>query len=63
VRLRLAGRDAARYNAGAMSIIIIFVVVTVVLILLLNTKRWKGLARGARGAKRELEEEIKTPED
>jgi hypothetical protein len=42
-----------------MSIIVIFVVVTILLILLLNTKRWKGLARGARGAKRELEEEIK----
>jgi hypothetical protein len=41
-----------------MSIIIAFVVVTVLLILLTNTSRWKGIARGARGAKKELEEEI-----
>jgi hypothetical protein len=46
-----------------MSIIIAFVVVTLLLVLLTNTKRWKGLARGARGAKRGLEEEIKRPED
>jgi hypothetical protein len=42
-----------------MSILIAFVVVALVLILLTNTKRWKGLARGARSAKRGLEQEIK----
>jgi hypothetical protein len=45
-----------------MSIIIAFVLVALVLILLTNTKRWRGLARGARRAKHDLEEEIKTPE-
>jgi hypothetical protein len=45
-----------------MSIIIAFVVVVLVLILLTNTKRWRGLARGARRAKRDLEQEIKAPE-
>jgi hypothetical protein len=45
------------------SIIIAFVLVTILLLVLLNTKRWTGLVRGARGAKRELEDEIKHPED
>jgi hypothetical protein len=45
------------------SIIVAFIVVTVLLLVLLNTKRWTGLVRGARGAKRELEEEIHRPED
>ena len=44
-----------------MSIIIAFVVVVVVLIVLTNTKRWRRLASGARRAKHDLEEEIKTP--
>ena len=42
-----------------MSIIIGFVVVALLLILLTNTRRWRGIARGARGAKKELEEEIR----
>jgi hypothetical protein len=46
-----------------MSIIIAFVVVTIVLVLLTNTKRWKGLIRGARGAKHSLEDEIKRDGD
>jgi hypothetical protein len=45
-----------------MSIIIVFVAVVLVLILLTNTKRWRGLASGARRAKRDLEEEIHTPD-
>ncbi len=45
-----------------MSIIIAFVVVVVVLIVLTNTKRWRRLSSGARRAKHDLEEEIKTPE-
>jgi hypothetical protein len=45
-----------------MSILIAFIAVAVVLILLTNTKRWRGLASGARRAKRDLEEEIKTPD-
>jgi hypothetical protein len=43
-----------------MSILIAFVAVALVLILLTNTKRWKGLARGARSAKHGLEQEIKS---
>jgi hypothetical protein len=46
-----------------MSIFLAFVAVVVVLILLTNTKRWKGLARGAKSAKQGLEEEIKHPDD
>ena len=46
-----------------MGIVVAFIVITVLLLFLLNTKRWTGLVRGARGAKRELEEEIKRPED
>jgi hypothetical protein len=46
-----------------MSIIIAFIVVVAVLILLTNTKRWKGLAGGARRAKQGLEEEIKSPDE
>lgn len=46
-----------------MSIIIVFVVVTLLLVLVLNANRWKGLVRGARGAKRGLEEEIKRRDD
>jgi len=47
----------------SVSIIVAFVLITILLLVLLNTKRWTGLVRGARGAKRELEEEIKHPED
>jgi hypothetical protein len=39
------------------------IVLFVLLIILTNTKRWKGLARGARRAKSELESEIKSPEE
>lgn len=46
-----------------MGIVVAFILITVLLLVLLNTKRWTGLVRGARGAKRELEEEIKHPED
>jgi hypothetical protein len=46
-----------------MSIVVAFVVVTVVLVLLTNTKRWKGLVRGARSAKHGLEDEIKRDGD
>jgi hypothetical protein len=45
-----------------LSIIIAFVLVVLVLILLTNTKRWRRLASGARRAKRDLEQEIKTPD-
>jgi hypothetical protein len=45
-----------------LSIIIAFVLVALVLILLTNTKRWRRLAGGARRAKRDLEQEIKTPD-
>jgi hypothetical protein len=45
-----------------LSIIIAFVLVALVLILLTNTKRWRGLASGARRAKRDLEQEIKSPD-
>jgi hypothetical protein len=44
-----------------MTLVVIAVAVFVVLVLLTNTKRWKGLARGARRAKTELESEIKQP--
>jgi hypothetical protein len=57
----VAREPGSRYN-GCVSILIAFLVVVAVLILLTNTKRWKGLASGARRAKRGLEEEIKTPE-
>ena len=46
-----------------MGIVVAFVLIAVLLLVLLNTKRWTGLVRGARGAKHELEEEIKRPED
>jgi Sec-independent protein translocase protein TatA len=48
-----------------MSIIALGVVLFVLLILLTNTKRWKGLVRGARRARSELESEArsKRPED
>jgi hypothetical protein len=46
-----------------MQIVVVFVLITILLLVLLNTKRWTGLLRGARGAKRELEDEIKRPED
>ena len=45
-----------------MSLIVLGIVVFVLLILLTSTKRWKGLARGAKRAKSELEEEIKPDE-
>ena len=46
-----------------MSIVLIFLLVVVLLLVLLNTKRWAGLARGARAARKGLEEEIKPGED
>jgi hypothetical protein len=46
-----------------MSILLIFIVVVVLLLVLLNTRRWAGLARGARDARRGLEDEIKNPDD
>ena len=46
-----------------MSIFLAFLAVTILLLLLLNTKRWKGLARGAKDARRGLEEEIKSPDE
>jgi hypothetical protein len=42
-----------------MTIVVAFIVVTVLLIVLLNSKRWAGLARGARDAKRGLEQEVR----
>jgi hypothetical protein len=45
-----------------MTILVAFIAVALVLILLTNTKRWRGLASGARRAKRDLEKEIKTPD-
>ena len=41
-----------------MTLVLAFIVISVVLIVLLNSKRWSGLARGARDAKRGLEEEV-----
>lgn len=41
-----------------MQILFIFIVVAVVLIFLTNTKRWKGLARGAKSVKSEFEDEL-----
>jgi hypothetical protein len=43
-----------------MTILLVFVGVAVLLLILLNTKRWSGLARGAKDARRGLEEEIKS---
>ena len=45
-----------------MSILVAFIVVAALLILLTNTKRWRGLAKGARRAKDDLEQEIKAPD-
>jgi hypothetical protein len=44
------------------TLIAIGIVLFVLLIVLTNTKRWKGLARGARRAKNELESEVKSKE-
>lgn len=46
-----------------MTIVVIGVVLFVLLVVLTNTKRWKGLARGARRAKNELESEVRGPEE
>jgi hypothetical protein len=46
-----------------MTLVAIAVVVFVLLIVLTNTKRWKGLARGARKAKDELETEVNKEDD
>jgi Sec-independent protein translocase protein TatA len=43
-----------------MTLVLAFIVITVVLIVLLNGKRWSGLARGARDAKRGLKEEVRS---
>ena len=64
ILLLLRGTTAMAVVRGAVILLIIaFVLVTILLLVLLNTKRWTGLVRGARGAKRELEDEIKRPED
>ena len=41
-----------------MPIVVGFLVLAIVLIFLLNTNRWKRLGQGARGVKRELEDEL-----
>ncbi len=46
-----------------MTILIILLVVIALGILLTNTKRWRGLASGARRAKRGFETEIEKPPD
>ncbi len=46
-----------------MTILVVLVVVIVLGILLTNTKRWRGLGRGAKRAARELEDEIQKPDD
>jgi hypothetical protein len=46
-----------------MTILLIFVGVVLLMLVLLNTKRWAGLARGAKDARRGLEEEIKSPDE
>jgi hypothetical protein len=46
-----------------MTIFIILIVVIVLGVLLTNTKRWRGLASGARKAKRGFEAEIEKPPD
>jgi hypothetical protein len=46
-----------------MTILLIFIGVVLLLLVLLNTRRWAGLARGAKDARRGLEEEIKHPDD
>jgi hypothetical protein len=42
-----------------MTLVLAFIAITVLLIVLLNAKRWSGLARGARDAKRGLEEGVR----
>jgi hypothetical protein len=42
-----------------MTLVLAFIVISVLLIVLLNGKRWSGLARGARDAKRGLREEVR----
>ena len=46
-----------------MTILVVIVVVIVVGILLTNTKRWRGLARGAKRAASDFEDEIQKPDD
>ena len=46
-----------------MTILVVIVVVIVVGILLTNTKRWRGLARGAKRAANDIEDEIQKPDD
>jgi hypothetical protein len=46
-----------------MTILLIFVGVTVLLLILLNVRRWSGLARGAKDARRGLEEELHGHDD
>jgi len=46
-----------------MTILVVLVVVIVVGILLTNTKRWKGLGRGAKRAASGFEDEIQKPDD
>jgi hypothetical protein len=54
-------RDRRALQPSAhMSIFLIFIVVAVLLLIVLNTKRWKGLLRGAKDARRGIEEEIKS---
>jgi hypothetical protein len=46
-----------------MQILVVFIVVAVVLIFLTNTKRWKGIARGAKSMKSGLDEELHRKDD
>jgi hypothetical protein len=46
-----------------MTILIVLIVVIVLGILLTNTKRWRGLARGAKRAADDFEKEIQKPDD
>ena len=45
-----------------MTLVLAFIVISVLAIVLLNSKRWSGLARGARDAKRGLKEEVRDDE-
>lgn len=46
-----------------MTILIILLVVIALGILLTNTKRWRGLARGAKRAASDFEHEVQKPDD
>ena len=46
-----------------MTLLVILIVVIALGILLTNTKRWRGLARGAKRAANDFENEIQKPDD